>query len=75
MDKWNDGTDNFFAPKWMSLTMTICKWIIGVMPFILCSLGIFLVNSDMEIGGDVIGNYFITGLYLLSLANIINMVD
>ena len=67
MDKLNDWE---LAPQWMKITMIISKWIIAVMPFIMVS--IMTIFHTFESTWD---NWLVTCVYLLSLANIINMVD
>ena len=57
-------------PVWMKLTMTMCKWFICTMPFIITSI-MFLLKSEMTLWD----NWLLTCIYLLSLANIINMAD
>ena len=54
-------------PKWMNITMLICKWVICVLPFIICSI-MFLFQSEMSLWD----NFLLTSVYLLSLSNIIN---
>ena len=57
-------------PRWMSITMTICKWFIYTMPFIITSVMFFSI-SELTMWD----NWLLTCIYLLSLANIINMTD
>ena len=67
MDK---GIKISMMPKWMSMTMTICKWFIYTMPFIITSV-MFFMKSEMTLWD----NWLLTCVYLLSLANIINMTN
>jgi len=57
-------------PRWMNITMIICKWLIGIIPFIVCSL-MYLFQSEMSLWD----NLLLTSVYLLSLSNIINSLD
>ena len=67
MDK---GIKINMMPKWMNVTMTICKWFIYVMPFIITSVMFFSISEL-----TTWDNWLLTCMYLLSLANIINMTD
>jgi len=66
MDKWKMS----LVPKWMSITMIICKWFVYVMPFVITSIMFFSI-SELTLWD----NWLLTCVYLLSLANIINMTD
>ena len=57
-------------PRWMDITMIVCKWLIGIIPFIVCSL-MYLFQSEMSLWD----NLLLTSVYLLSLSNIINSLD
>ena len=67
MDK---GIKISMMPKWMDTVMMICKWFIYTMPFVITSV-MFLMKSEMTLWD----NWLLTCIYLLSLANIINMAD
>ena len=67
MDKWNNVS---LMPRWMRLTMSVCKWLILFMPFVMIS--IMTIMHEYE---SVWDNWLVTCVYLLSLANIINIVD
>ena len=67
MDK---GIKIDMMPKWVNIVMIICKWFIHTMPFIIVSV-MFFFKSDMSLWD----NWLLTCVYLLSLANIINMTD
>ena len=67
MDKWNDTE---MTPRWMSITMIICKWLICIMPFVICSM-LFMFKAEMTLWD----NMLLTCVYLLSLSSVINMVD
>ena len=57
------------VPDWMNITMIVCKWIICVMPFVICSLLMFF-QSEMSLWD----NMLLTCVYLLSLSSVINIV-
>jgi len=57
-------------PKWMNITMIICKWFICTMPFVICSF-MYFFQSEMSLWD----NFLLTSVYLLSLSNIINCLD
>ena len=67
MDK---GIKINMMPKWMNITMIICKWFVYVMPFIITSVMFFSISEL-----TTWDNWLLTCMYLLSLANIINMAD
>ena len=67
MDKWNDQD---MMPMWMKMTMILCKWAICILPFVICSI-LFILKSEMTMWD----NWILTCVYLLSLANIIHIVD
>ena len=58
------------VPDWMNITMIVCKWIICVMPFVICSLLMFF-QSEMSLWD----NMLLTCVYLLSLSSVINIVS
>ena len=64
----NDGIR--MIPRWMNITMIICKWFISTTPFIVCSI-MFFFQSEMSLWD----NFLLTSVYLLSLSNIINCLD
>ena len=57
-------------PDWMNLVMTVCRWFICVMPFVICSFLMFF-KSEMSLWD----NMLLTCVYLLSLSSIVNMVS
>ncbi len=67
MDKWNGVS---LMPRWMKITILICKWLICMLPFVIASI-MFFVKSEMSLWD----NWLLTCVYLLSLVNIINLVD
>ncbi len=57
-------------PKWMSITMTVCKWFVCIAPFIITSVMWFSISEL-----TTWDNWLLTCIYSLSVANIINMTD
>ena len=55
-------------PDWMNIVMSLCKWFICVMPFVICSFLMFF-QSEMSLWD----NMLLTCVYLLSLSSIINI--
>ena len=43
MDKWNVST---MPPRWMNVTITILKWFMVTLPFVICSVKV-IVNPEM----------------------------
>ena len=66
----NDDNGISMIPRWMDITMIICKWFICTMPFVICSFLMFF-KSEMSLWD----NMLLTCVYLLSLSNIINCLD
>jgi hypothetical protein len=66
MDKWI-GTE---APRWMRVSLILCRWLICTLPFIVCSI-MFFFQTEMSLWD----NFLLTAVYLLSLSNIINCLD
>ena len=58
------------VPKWMNITMQICKWFIYTMPFIITSIMFFSISEL-----TTWDNWLLTCIYLLSLSNLINSID
>ena len=67
MDKWKDID---LTPTWMRITMMICKWLICMMPFVICSFLMFF-KQEMSLWD----NMLLTCVYLLSLSSIVNSLD
>ena len=67
MDKWKDSD---MMPTWMRISMMICRWVICVMPFIICSI-LFMFKSEMTLWD----NMLLTVIYLLSLSSVLNVID
>jgi len=62
--KWN------LAPRWMNKTLTICKWVMYTMPFVCCSIAMFLTDTmSLE------ENYLLTAIYGLSILKLWDLVD
>ena len=69
MDKWNKNGNELF-PNWMNMIMIICKLLICIMPFIICSL-LMMFSFEFNLRIDLL----ITCVYLLSLSSIVNNID
>ena len=68
--KDDDNIGISMIPKWMNVTMIICKWLISIIPFFVCSL-MYFFQSEMSLWD----NLLLTSVYLLSLSSIINSLD
>jgi len=66
MDKWI-GIE---SPKWMKVSLLICKWFISIIPFIITSV-MFISATEMTMWD----NWMLTCVYILSLSNVINCLD
>ena len=67
MDK---GIKINIIPNWMNITMTVCKWFVCIVPFIITSVMWFSISEL-----TTWDNWLLTCIYSLSVANIINMTD
>ena len=65
MDKWI-GME---APRWMKISLIVCKWFICIMPFIITSI-MFFFQTEMSLWD----NWLLTCVYLLSLSNVIHYI-
>ena len=66
MDKWNDVG---LMPRWMSLSLMVLKWMMVMLPFVICSIMMFVTEMSMT------ENWMWTCIYIMSLMNIIRMAD
>ena len=66
MDKWI-GIE---APRWMRVSLLICRWLMCVLPFVVCSI-MFFFQTEMSLWD----NWLLTAVYLLSLSNVINCLE
>ena len=66
----NDDNGISMVPDWMNMVMTLSKWFICTMPFVICSFLMFF-KSEMSLWD----NMLLTCVYLLSLSSIVNMVS
>ena len=66
MDK-NEGIKIDMMPKWMNVSMMVLKWMMVMLPFIICSIMLFVteMNTNQE--------WMWTCIYIMSLVQIINM--
>ena len=68
MDK-NEGIKIDMMPKWMNVSMMILRWMMVMIPFVICSVMMFVTEmSSTE-------NWMWTCIYIMSLMNIIKMTD
>ena len=68
MDKWNnDGIS--MMPKWMNVSLMVLKWMMVMLPFVICSIMMFVTEMSMT------ENWMWTCIYMMSLMNIIKMTD
>ena len=68
MDKWNnDGIS--MMPRWMTLSMMVLKWMMVMLPFVICSIMLFVteMNTNQE--------WMWTCIYIMSLTQIIKIAD
>ena len=56
-------------PRWMSLSMMVLKWMMVMIPFVICSIMMFV--TEMNTNQDLMW----TCIYIISLMNIIKMAD
>ena len=66
MDKWNDVD---MMPRWMTLSLMVLKWMMVMLPFVICSIMMFVTEMSMT------ENWMWTCIYMMSLMNIIRMAD
>ena len=66
MDKWNNVS---MMPRWMTLSLMVLKWMMVMMPFVICSIMLFVseMNTNQE--------WMWTCIYIMSLTQIIKMAD
>ena len=57
------------APRWMIVSLMILKWMMVMLPFIICSIMFFIteMNTNQE--------WMWTCIYIMSLTQIIKMAD
>ena len=74
MDKWNEQS---MVPKWLKITMIICKGLLVLGPFIISSIVMFLHSK--ESGVFTSDMYYTAALWnciwMMSLIQIINFAD
>ena len=57
------------APRWMRVSLIVLKWMMVMMPFVICSIMMFVTEMSMT------ENWMWTCIYIMSLMNIIRMAD
>ena len=65
----NDNNGISMIPRWMDITMIICKWFIHTIPFIITSF-MFFFQTEMSLWD----NMLLTCVYLLSLSSVLNIL-
>ena len=65
----NDVKIDMF-PKWLDITMVICKWFILLTPFVMASVMTMFHSYEYSWS-----NWLVTCVYLLSLGNLIHYLD
>ena len=68
MDKWNDVD---MTPRWMSITLTICKAFMYFTPFVCCSIAMVIKGGDLTLAED----FMFTAIYCLSVIKLWDLVD
>jgi len=66
MEKWNS---DIMAPRWMVASLMILKWMMVMLPFIICSVVMFVTEMSTT------QEWMWTCIYIMSLTNIIKMAD
>ena len=56
-------------PNWMNKTLNICKYFLYVMPFLCCSVAMFIEGTALS------HSYVLTAVYCLSLLKLMEMVE
>ena len=68
--KPNQEIEISMIPKWMNLTMRVCKWFIYLTPFVMTSVMLIAI-SELTFWY----NWLLTSMWILSLSNIVRIVD
>ena len=56
-------------PNWMDKLMKVCKYFLYIVPFICCSIAMFLEGTPTS------QSYILTAVYCLSLLKLIDLTD
>ena len=56
-------------PKWMNTTLNICMYFLYTIPFLCCSIAMFIEGTTLS------HSYLLTAVYCLSLLKLIEMVN
>ena len=56
-------------PKWMNTTLNICKYFLYTIPFLCCSIAMFIEGTTLS------HSYLLTAVYCLSLLKLIELTD
>ena len=67
--KPNQEMEISMMPRWMNVTLNICKYMLYVIPFLCCSIAMFIEGTVLS------QSYVLTAVYCLSLLKLIEMAD
>ena len=67
--KPNQEMEISMMPRWMNVTLNICKYMLYVIPFLCCSIAMFIEGTVLS------QSYVLTAVYCLSLLKLIEMTD
>ncbi len=56
-------------PRWMTISLIVLKWMMVMMPFVICSIMMFVTEMSTT------ENWMWTCIYIMSLTQIIKMAD
>ena len=56
-------------PQWMDRLMNVCKYFLYIVPFLCCSIAMFLEGTPTS------QSYILTAVYCLSLLKLIDLAD
>ena len=66
MDK---GIKIDMMPKWMNVILNVCKYFLYIIPFLCCSIAMFIEGTTLS------QSYVLTAVYCLSLLKLIEMTN
>ena len=64
-----DNNGISMLPQWMDRLMNVCKYFLYIVPFLCCSIAMFLEGTPTG------QSYILTAVYCLSLLKLIELVD
>jgi len=59
------------TPRWVNKVMTVCKYFLYVVPFLSCSVAMWLEGSDTLLSQS----YVLTAVWCLSLMKLVDLID